>query len=72
MEILKDFIKSNGISYDYLSEETGYSKVYLSQALNGHMKPSIKFDKLLQMALEKYKNKQINNFKEDFPYDTKE
>lgn len=70
MEELKNFIKKHHISYDFLSEETGYSKIYFSQVLNGHKIPSEKFTRLLKSALTKYHELTINTLKKEFPYES--
>lgn len=54
---LKEFIKKKKISYKYLMAETGYSKVYISQVLNGHFQPSVKFEKLMLLAVKKFSNR---------------
>lgn len=54
---LKSFIRAHKVRYDFLSEEMGYSKVYLSKVFNGHSTPSPKFKKLLILALEKFTQK---------------
>ncbi len=54
---IKEYIRLRKIPYRFLCEETGYSKVYLSKVFNGHSSPSIKFRKLIILALEKFTEK---------------
>lgn len=61
MQELRLYIKRKKISYVFLSEETGYSKTYLSRVFNGHRIPSLKFEKLLILALSKYARRDLND-----------
>lgn len=65
----RKFIQENKIPYSWLQEETGYSRVYMSQAMTGMCAPSVKFNKLMKIALNKYtqeKNKEIEKSKLEF------
>jgi transcriptional regulator with XRE-family HTH domain len=50
---LYPIVKRLKISQSYLSKEMGYSKVYISKIMNGHMPGEKKFHKLLVTAIAK-------------------
>lgn len=67
MKVFKNFIKEQKVPYKYLSDETGYSTVYISQILNGHLKPSFQFKKLITLALRKFTDEQKAKVEKGFP-----
>jgi len=49
---LKRFLKKHRIFHEYLSQETGFSKSYLSAVLNKKRVPSDKFLKIFTYVVE--------------------
>ena len=61
---LYPLVKKLKISQSTLADETGYSKVYISRIMNGHLEGDKKFHKLLVNAVAKKAKRNFTELKE--------
>lgn len=63
MKALKNYLKKNGITFRKLSEESGYSQVYMSLIFNEKAYPSEKFFRLVMPFLIEHATEKTKEFK---------
>lgn len=61
---LSDFLRKKRITYDYLSNETGYSKVHLGRVILGHVTASEPCIKLILTSIYHRLLKDMEEYKE--------